>query len=600
MKALHTATTRHAPPHKILQLQQAANQANKHWIKARRQAEAKIKEWRLQRCSDIGNQPGHATHHVFKEFAIATGRHPSRNTSYLEPDTAARFWQDQFHSECEDVSLWPAFCNIHMTITVEQVTQAIRGMGRKAPGPDHMDFLAFQTFQQELAPPLSRLFTKALSQGLPNKLRESVTILLSKAGKPPTSTQPGDYRPITLLPMIVRIYHKILANRFTDEVESRHPNQGGIHATQAGFRRRRSCLDQAFTLRLLQAIKREVNPGHKQFLCALLLDIRKAFDSLEYAVIIRVLEQRGYPQEWLEIFRVLLPGNRTNILGTVIQQSRGSPQGGALSPILCNIVMNELASDLMQHIRMEPALGNLWRRGRTQREHRWQTQHGNSPYSRLLLLLLQFADDIAIFGKSAEETWKLFTITHAWADRVKLKLCEKSMLVLLSATSRSAAINDLDCDVPIQAGGLTLHWRMDTSFRYLGYQCQTAFSAHCYQPVTPMDHKKVRGLLSALLATFTLSPTKHYVAPLALTRGVEQLVYASALYQAPLNKLDYKKLQSTVLSGIRRILQVPATTPSPYILWELRHWPPLLRGHKRIIMAAYRMLHHSHIGAHIS
>jgi hypothetical protein len=139
--------------------------------------------------------------------------------------------------------------------------------------------------------------------------------------------------------MVVRIFHKLIEMKFGADVMSRPSHAGGLHQTQAGFLRQRSCMEQAFIVMLIQGVRRDATPTAKKFLCILLLDIKKAFDSFEYPIILRTLQRRNYSAQWLEIFRKFLPGNRSRILGHSIEFCRGTPQGGAVSPLLCNLVM---------------------------------------------------------------------------------------------------------------------------------------------------------------------------------------------------------------------------------------------------------------------
>lgn len=60
--------------------------------------------------------------------------------------------------------------------------------------------------------------------------------------------------------------------------------------------------------------------------------------------------------------------------------------------------------------------------------------------------------------------------------------------------------------------------------------------------------------------------------------------------------IKYDELQSKTLGMVRRVLQLQPTTPTAFIQWELRLWPPRLRAHKRVLMFTYKILHHSWIG----
>jgi hypothetical protein len=270
--------------------------------------------------------------------------------------------------------------------------------------------------------------------------------------------------------------------------------------------------------------------------------------------------------------------------------------------------MDELAAALLDEIEKDPELGDLWRKHRTQREHEWELK-GYDSMTRLWLLLIQFADDITILASSPSQARRLLEITCRWAESVNLEISHKSQLVLLSAQSRSEARN-LGCDEPLICGSVHLSWQMQESFRLLGVTCQAAFSRYRSGTALPIDSKEVLKHLAAVSLPFELHPEPDiqkkmrqqgqrrvlYVSPVMFRMGVEGMVSASALYQTPLIDVDYEELDSLILDATRRTMQLPPTTPTAYVQWELRLWPRRLRAHKRVLVFIALLLHHTRIG----
>lgn len=576
--------------------QQAMNKTSRKWQDAQERAMQAAKLQALQRCRQASEVPGANMRTIFKIFRQAKGRtvmvvdrHP-----HLDPDATAAFWAGVYTRRRGDVRQRQPYCQITMVITAEMVIQAIEAMERRAPGPDGIDFLVFSTFKKELAPALAACFTRMAREGPPAALREALTILGPKAGNERgTSSSPADYRPITLLDMVMRIFHKILHILLSKEMERRTPQQGGIHRTQAGFRRQRSCLEQAFFLQLLQSVRRK-SAGPGKFLGAVLLDIKKAFDSFEYDVILNIMERRGYSLELLEILRNFLPGNFTRIMGKRVAFGRGSPQGGAISPDLCLLVMDEFAADLQQAIQEDPALGDMWRHGSTLRGHQWQPSNPH-PLLGLWMSLLQFADDLTLLVGSPRMATRLVEVTKECADRVGLELSNKTLLVLLSAQSRQH-VRDLGHDEPLVVGDMQLQWQAHEAFRLLGVTCQAAYSSPRLGLPLPLDEGKTQRLLGAISSSFSFARDKYYVDPVALRLGIEQLLHASLLFQTAVVDIKYDQLESKSLGMVRRVLQLQPTTPTAYVQWELRLWPPRLRAHKRCLMFVYKIVHHSWVG----
>ena len=81
----------------------------------------------------------------------------------------------------------------------------------------------------------------------------------------------NNYRPITLLPNIYKLFTKILTNRLTDTLDENQPRE------QAGFRSGYSTIDHLHTINQLIEKTLEYNKP----LCLAFVDYEKAFDSRE-------------------------------------------------------------------------------------------------------------------------------------------------------------------------------------------------------------------------------------------------------------------------------------------------------------------------------
>lgn len=596
LRRLDKVIRRRASAATIARHQHALNRAHRHLKKTQLSARAAAKLDGQLRCR-AESDGGGGMRRIFKAFGQAKGRakmvvdrHP-----HLKPVPTAAFWREHCKSRRGDVRTWGEICQGTIDITADHAMEAIKGMQRRAPGPDGMQFDVFSFFMAELAPALARCYTRVAREGLPAPLREALTLLGPKKGNERcTSANPADYRPITLLDMVVRIFHKILHNILSAEIERRSPQEGGLHRTQAGFRRRRRCDEQAFLLQLLQALRRENQAGPKKFFACVLLDVRKAFDSIEFEVVLEIMERRRYPAELREVLRKFLPGNFTSIMGQRIALERGCPQGGALSPDLCLLVMDDLADDLLKAIRADPELFRMWPTSCSTRGHEWRPPR-DEPLLSLWTALLQFADNITFMGGSPRAINSFVNTAASWAQRTGLELNKDTQLALMSIQSRHD-LDQLQCDQPLLVSGIQLRWQTREAFKLLGITCQTVYSNRRWAPTLPVDSTAVAKLLHVIEAPFSLGNGQHCVDPVALRLGVEQLLHASFLFQTPVVDVEYDVLQSKALSMVRRVMMLQPTTPTAYIQWEMRLWPPRLRAHKRKLMFAYHLVFHTWLG----
>ncbi|CAB1107046.1 unnamed protein product [Ectocarpus sp. CCAP 1310/34] len=103
----------------------------------------------------------------------------------------------------------------------------------------------------------------------PSRWREGVVVNLFKKGD---KTDPGNYRGITLLNTVGKVFCKLLNDRIVGVLEKEH----SISEGQAGFRKKRGCVDHVFTVgRIIQGRKRAGKPTYCYF-----LDVKKAYDTV--------------------------------------------------------------------------------------------------------------------------------------------------------------------------------------------------------------------------------------------------------------------------------------------------------------------------------
>ncbi|CAL1269134.1 unnamed protein product [Larinioides sclopetarius] len=161
-------------------------------------------------------------------------------------------------------------------------------------------------------------------------------VLFHKKGKPKTETK--SYRPVSLLPTLGKILEKLLLGRLNFHLRTNNlqaPNQYGFTANKSSEEAIVDFMDEIETAR-----------STNQHALAISLDIKGAFDHLEYNSIKTSLNNINFPSNTKETLIDLLSGRQV-ILNTpqgpaTLPQHRGCPQGSCTGPAFWNLVANEV------------------------------------------------------------------------------------------------------------------------------------------------------------------------------------------------------------------------------------------------------------------
>ena len=198
---------------------------------------------------------------------------------------------------------------------------------------------------QELPPicikHLTHLINASLRVGFfPDQWKVAQIILIPKPGKPPHL--PTSYRPISLLPILSKVFEKLLSHRLLSIVESLHilPDQ------QFGFRQRHSTIHQAH--RIVNKIHEALET--KQYCSAAFLDITQAFDKVWHTGLLCKL-RRFLPLNYFLLlksylsnrhFRVKVDNNYSDLFPI----HAGVPQGSVLGPLLYLLYTSDIPTSI--------------------------------------------------------------------------------------------------------------------------------------------------------------------------------------------------------------------------------------------------------------
>jgi hypothetical protein len=223
----------------------------------------------------------------------------------------------------------------NISVTEEEMKYLIsRIKTNKAPGPDGIPpsviKMALEAEQEYFRTLLEKLFTESV---FPKSWKEARLILIEKPRKGPTDEI--KYRPICLINVVAKVFESLINKRLTEEIKQR----GDFNDGQFGFREGRSTVDA-----IGRVIKMaEEATEQRKLNCLILVDVKNAFNSAAWDIIIERLREMGISAYLLNIVIDYL-SDRNIILDKTTKRrvTGGVPQGSVLGPTLWNVLYDQI------------------------------------------------------------------------------------------------------------------------------------------------------------------------------------------------------------------------------------------------------------------
>ena len=166
----------------------------------------------------------------------------------------------------------------------DEISTIISSFGSgKSTGPYSIPTNLLKEFSHLFANPLKILVNKSLNEGIfPSLLKHALVCPIYKKNE---KTKCANYRPISLLSNIGKIFERIMYNR----IESFLNENDSIYQYQFGFRMKYST--NHALLSIIEQIRASLDK--KEFACGVFVDLEKAFDTVNHRILISKLNYYG-------------------------------------------------------------------------------------------------------------------------------------------------------------------------------------------------------------------------------------------------------------------------------------------------------------------
>ena len=409
--------------------------------------------------------------------------------------------------------------------------------GKAPSNQDNIIYEYIKSTKHIMTPVYCSLFNKVLDSGiLPDAwLIGTITPIFKNKG---SSLNPQNYRPITLLSCLGKLFTSILNDRVTSFLSE----NSLLNENQAGFRANYSTCDHIFSLTvLIQKLRSE----RKKLFCAF-IDFAAAFDSIWRAGL------------WQKLFKLGLRGKIVNVIhnmysdikscvsvhgktSPLFSSSSGVRQGENLSPILFSLYMNDLeeflstdSNGINLNITIDDAVYHL------------------------KLLVLLYADDTICFSDNLEDFKVNLDTFYQYCSMWKLNInYEKTKYIVFG----SKGTKDFNCEIN---GNPIEHVK---EYKYLGvlFSASGSFLNHKKYIISQANkamHQmffKINNL--QLPIDLQLKLFDHTILPI-LTYGCEVWAYENT-----------DLIEQFHCNFLRRITKAKKTTPRYMLYAELGRYP---------------------------
>ena len=272
------------------------------------------------------------TANIFKDFFANLAKKLVANL----PSPPKRFGEMFISSFYKQLNINSTFA--FKPVDEETIVKLLQNMKKsKAPGIDNINGRFLRDGANIMGKPIAQLCNLSLSSSsFPSCCKTAKLKPLFKKG---SKTDPQNYRPISLLPIISKVIERVVHN----QTNSFLTQNNILYTFQSGFRSKHS------TDSCLSHLNDKILKGFDSGLVTgmILIDLQKAFDTIDHEVFFKKLSYLRFSSKTIAWFKSYLSSrtfkvNINKVLSDAGDLTCGVPQGSILGPLIFLLYVNDM------------------------------------------------------------------------------------------------------------------------------------------------------------------------------------------------------------------------------------------------------------------